>query len=108
VNAAGNLERQGISLVHVLLSASTDPDMGNIQVESSFEGRTCLIAGNENTLTEALLGILSSARRSAGASTFCSAHVNADGETVTLTLSEETSGRRWLLQFPELHPDKEN
>ena len=99
-----DIKTQAVSLLDVLLSASTEPATQELRVESSFEGQSCLVAGHESTLADGLLGLLRNTVRTGKENQRYSARVTATGETVTLTLSEESGGTQWSLQFPELHP----
>jgi hypothetical protein len=99
-----DITTHAVSLLDVLLSASTEPAIRQLRVESSFEGQSCLVAGHEAALADALLGLFRNTVRAGKENQWYSARVTATGETVTLTLSEEGGGTQWSLQFPELHP----
>ena len=86
------------------MSASTEVAISDLQVDSSFEGQTCLVSGDESALTDAVLGLLHNTRRAFGPDQRYSISVRATGETVTLTMSGEAGNPQWSLQFPELHP----
>ena len=104
VSAVIQIESPAVSLLDVLLAATTGMTGPELHVDSSFDGETCLVDGDESTLTDALLGLLQHARRVSGKNERYCASVKATGETVTLTLLAESGGAQWSLQFPERHP----
>jgi C4-dicarboxylate-specific signal transduction histidine kinase len=93
---------QAVSLLDVLMLVSTDLPNPRFQIESSFEGQTCLVKGNEAVLTETLRGFLENALLSSGDSGNFEAAIRSTGKKVMLTLSEQGSGSEWSLQFPEI------
>lgn len=95
---------QVVSLLDVLLSVSTDLFNPCIQIDSSFDGQTCLVRGDEAALAETLRGLVENALRSSGCASRLAAAIQSTGRTVTLTLSERTGGAEWALQFPEVRP----
>jgi hypothetical protein len=93
---------QAVSLLDVLMLVSTDLPNPRCQIESSFEGQTCLVKGDEAVLTETVRGFLENALRSSGDSGNFEAAIRSTGKQVMLTLSEQDSGSEWSLQFPEI------
>jgi hypothetical protein len=91
-------------MLDILMSACSEVAIADLVVDSSFDGQTCLVAGDETSLTEAIFGLLHNTKRTAGPGQRYSAKVQADGGMVTLTLFGESSGPQWSLQFPEIHP----
>jgi len=106
VSAGFKVETQAVSLLNVLLAVSTEFDAPEFRLESSFEGQTCLVAGNEAALTETLRGLLEIAQRTSGSNHKLTANLASTGGLVTLTLSEENGPAQWSLQFPELYPQE--
>jgi len=104
VSAVIQVESPAVSLLDILLAATTATTGSELHVDSSFDGETCLVDGDESTVTDALLALLHHATRVSGENQRYCASVKATGETVTLTLLAETGGAQWSLQFPERHP----
>ena len=94
-------------MLNVLLAVSTEFDAPDFHLESSFEGQTCLVAGDEEALTDTLRGLLEIAQRTSGPDHKLTANLASAGGLVTLTLSEDRGPAQWSLQFPELHPQEE-
>jgi hypothetical protein len=105
VSAVIHLEATPVSLLDILLAASTELAISDLMVDSSFDGQTCLVAGDQSALTEAVFGLLHNTKRTSGPGQRYSASVQATGETVTLTLCVAGGSPQWSLQFPELHPE---
>jgi hypothetical protein len=93
---------QVVSLLDVLMFVSTGLMDPRIQIESSFEGQTCLVKGNEAALTETVRGFLENALLSSSENGNFEAAIHSTGKKVMLTLSEQDSGSEWSLQFPEI------
>ncbi len=101
-----HVETQAVSLLNVLLAVSTESDAPEFRLESSFDGQTCLVAGNEAALTDTLRGLLEIAQRTSGPNHILRANLASTGGLVTLTLSEDSGPAQWSLQFPELQPSE--
>jgi hypothetical protein len=101
-----NIEQtpQTVSLLDVLLFVSTEVDESGIQVDSSFDGQTCLVRGDEASVAAALRGVLNNASRSSGGVCKLAATIQCTGKNVKLTVSEQLAGAEWSLQFPEIVP----
>ncbi|MEO8129732.1 MAG: hypothetical protein ABJF23_13745 [Bryobacteraceae bacterium] len=106
MSAGFKVETHAVSLLSVLLAVSTEVDGPDFRLESSFEGQTCLVAGNEAAITDTLRGLLEIAQRISGPSHKLTANLASAGGLVTLTLSEESGPAHWSLQFPELYPQE--
>ena len=103
MSAVTNSEIQAVSLLNVLLAVSTEFDTPDFHLESSLEGQTCLVAGNEAALTDTLRGLLQIAQRNSGPNPKLTANLASTGGLVTLTVSEASGLAQWSLQFPEVH-----
>jgi len=110
VSAGSNVEIQeiqAVSLLNILLAVGTESSSPEFHLESTLEGQTCLVAGNEAALTDTLRGLLEIAQRTSGPNHKLTANLATAGGLVTITLSEDSGPAQWSLQFPEIQPSQD-
>jgi len=87
----------------VLLAATTGMTGSELHVDSSFDGETCLVDGDESTLTDALLGLLQRAEANLSAKTsgYCGQR-ESNGRNGHSDTPGRERRRTVVLQFPNV------